>query len=55
MVVFGFLFEDFIDCYLFFVRMVVYGLIVGVVFMLIVDWINKRKEMIDIVDRIIYK
>ncbi len=51
----GFLFEDFIDRYLFSVRTVAYGLIAGAVLMLIADWINKRKETIDTVDRITYK
>lgn len=53
--VLGFLFEDFIDRYLFSVRTVAYGLIAGAVLMLIADWINKRKETIDTVDRITYK
>ncbi|WP_283776817.1 undecaprenyl-diphosphate phosphatase, partial [Bacillus cereus] len=44
--VLGFLFEDFIERYLFSVRTVAYGLIAGAVLRLIADWINKRKETI---------
>lgn len=54
-VVLGFLFEDYIDEYLFFVKIVVIGLIVGVVLMLFVDWVNKWKVVIDIFDCIFYK
>ncbi|MGQ5177248.1 undecaprenyl-diphosphate phosphatase [Bacillus halotolerans] len=53
--VLGFLFEDYIDEYLFSVRTVAIGLIAGAVLMLAADWINKRKETTDTLDRISYK
>lgn len=53
--VLGFLFEDYIDEYLFSVRTVAVGLIAGAVLMLVADWINKRKTATDSVDRITYK
>ncbi|PLR91481.1 undecaprenyl-diphosphate phosphatase [Bacillus halotolerans] len=53
--VLGFLFEDYIDEYLFSVRTVAIGLIAGAVLMLAADWINRRKETTDTLDRISYK
>ncbi|MBL4966197.1 undecaprenyl-diphosphate phosphatase [Bacillus halotolerans] len=53
--VLGFLFEDYIDEYLFSVRTVAIGLIAGAVLMLAADWINKRKKTTDTLDRISYK
>ncbi|MEC1739142.1 undecaprenyl-diphosphate phosphatase [Bacillus mojavensis] len=53
--VLGFLFEDYIDEYLFSVHTVAIGLIAGAVLMLAADWINKRKETTDTLDRISYK
>lgn len=53
--VLGFLFEDYIDENLFSVRTVAIGLIAGAVLMLAADWINKRKETTDTLDRISYK
>ncbi|WP_409509129.1 undecaprenyl-diphosphate phosphatase [Bacillus spizizenii] len=53
--VLGFLFEDYIDEYLFSVKTVAFGLIAGAVLMLFADWINKRKAATDTLDRISYK
>ena len=53
--VLGFLFEDYIDQYLFSVRTVAVGLIAGAVLMLAADWINRRKDTTDSVDRMTYK
>ncbi|MCY8721241.1 undecaprenyl-diphosphate phosphatase [Bacillus sp. S10C12M] len=51
----GFLFEDYIDEYLFSVKTVAFGLIAGAVLMLFADWVNKRKSATDTLDRISYK
>ncbi|KAA6443708.1 undecaprenyl-diphosphate phosphatase [Bacillus atrophaeus] len=51
----GFLFEDYIDQYLFSVKTVAFGLIAGAVLMLAADFMNKRKETTETVDRITYK
>jgi undecaprenyl-diphosphatase len=53
--VLGFLFEDYIDEYLFSVQTVAIGLIGGAILMLVADWINKRKPTTDSVDKITYK
>ncbi|KJJ41043.1 UDP pyrophosphate phosphatase [Bacillus subtilis] len=53
--VLGFLFEDYIDEYLFSVKTVAFGLIAGAVLMLFADWVNKRKTATDTLDRISYK
>ncbi|MHB9999452.1 undecaprenyl-diphosphate phosphatase [Bacillus spizizenii] len=53
--VLGFLFEDYIDEYLFSVKTVAFGLIAGAVLMLFADWVNKRKAATDTLDRISYK
>ncbi|MEC1434911.1 undecaprenyl-diphosphate phosphatase [Bacillus spizizenii] len=53
--VLGFLFEDYIDEYLFSVKTVAFGLIAGAVLMLFADWVNKRKVATDTLDRISYK
>ncbi|MCY8131876.1 undecaprenyl-diphosphate phosphatase, partial [Bacillus spizizenii] len=53
--VLGFLFEDYIDEYLFSVKTVAIGLIAGAVLMLFADWVNKRKAATDTLDRISYK
>ncbi|MCY7782347.1 MULTISPECIES: undecaprenyl-diphosphate phosphatase [unclassified Bacillus (in: firmicutes)] len=53
--VLGFLFEDYIDEYLFSVKTVAFGLIAGAVLMLFADWVNKRKSATDTLDRISYK
>nr|MDH3174930.1 undecaprenyl-diphosphate phosphatase [Bacillus pumilus] len=54
-VILGFLFEDYIDKYLFDVRTVAVGLILGAVLMLVADWINKRKTETSSVDNMTYK
>lgn len=51
----GFLFEDYIDEYLFSVQTVAIGLIGGAFLMLAADWINKRKPSTGSVDQITYK
>ncbi|MBD5070888.1 undecaprenyl-diphosphatase, partial [Xanthomonas citri pv. citri] len=53
--VLGFLFEDYIDEYLFSVKTVAIGLIAGAILMLFADWVNKRKTATDTLDRISYK
>ncbi|MDA7028096.1 undecaprenyl-diphosphate phosphatase [Bacillus sp. CLL-7-23] len=53
--VLGFLFEDYIDEHLFSVHTVAIGLIAGAILMLVADWINKRKQTTDSVDKITYK
>ncbi|MGF7533979.1 undecaprenyl-diphosphate phosphatase [Bacillus mexicanus] len=53
--VLGFLFEGYIDEYLFSVKTVAFGLIAGAVFMLFADWVNKRKAATDTLDRISYR
>ncbi|MED1739594.1 undecaprenyl-diphosphate phosphatase [Bacillus swezeyi] len=53
--VLGFLFEDYIDQYLFSVRTVAIGLIAGAVLMLVADWVNKRNDTTDSVDQMTYK
>ncbi|MEK5085100.1 undecaprenyl-diphosphate phosphatase [Bacillus sp. FSL H8-0515] len=53
--VLGFLFEDYIDEYLFSVKTVAFGLIAGAVLMLFADWVNKRKSATDTLDRISFK
>ncbi|MFT0801081.1 undecaprenyl-diphosphate phosphatase [Bacillus swezeyi] len=53
--VLGFLFEDYIDQYLFSVRTVAIGLIAGAVLMLAADWVNKRNDTTDSVDQMTYK
>ncbi|MEC1262242.1 undecaprenyl-diphosphate phosphatase [Bacillus swezeyi] len=53
--VLGFLFEDYIDQYLFSVRTVAVGLIAGAVLMLVADWVNKRNDTTDSVDQMTYK
>lgn len=54
-VILGFLFEDYIDKYLFDVRTVAVGLILGAVLMLVADWINKRKSETSSVDNMTYR
>ncbi|MFJ5964767.1 MULTISPECIES: undecaprenyl-diphosphate phosphatase [unclassified Bacillus (in: firmicutes)] len=54
-VILGFLFEDYIDKYLFDVRTVAIGLILGAVLMLVADWINKRKTETSSVDNMTYR
>lgn len=54
-VILGFLFEDYIDKYLFDVRTVAVGLILGAVLMLVADWINKRKTETSSVDNMTYR
>ncbi|MBD3861805.1 undecaprenyl-diphosphate phosphatase [Bacillus sp. 28A-2] len=54
-VILGFLLEDYIDKYLFDVRTVAIGLILGAVLMLVADWINKRKTETSSVDNMTYR
>ncbi len=57
--IFGVLFEDIIDEYLFDVKYVIYSLIVGALLMIFADWYGKRRRekgtVIESVDQITYK
>ncbi|MBA2872869.1 undecaprenyl-diphosphatase [Anoxybacillus calidus] len=53
--VFGVIFEDYIDEYLFSVQTVIIGLIVGAVLMLIADRLSSGKLITETVDQITYK
>ncbi|MGM0882806.1 MAG: undecaprenyl-diphosphate phosphatase [Bacillota bacterium] len=53
--VLGFLFDDFIDEHLFSIRTVLFGLVIGAVFMIIADRLRPSKPMVETVDQITYK
>lgn len=52
--IFGLLFEDFIDDYLFSIETVIVGLLVGAIFMIIADKFGPRKPTINSLDDITY-
>lgn len=54
-VVLGFLFEDYIDTYLFSVPTVIIGLVLGAILMFIADWYRPKVAKIDTVDLLTYK
>ncbi|AGL00286.1 undecaprenyl-diphosphate phosphatase [Desulfoscipio gibsoniae] len=51
----GFLFEDYIDKYLFSIQTVIIGLVLGAILMLIADWYRPKASKIETVDQITYK
>ncbi|WP_017726099.1 undecaprenyl-diphosphate phosphatase [Halalkalibacterium ligniniphilum] len=51
----GFLFEDYIDTYLFSIETVVIGLIVGALLMIAADYFSPREPKVTTVDQITYK
>jgi len=53
--VFGLLFDDYIDEYLFSTRTVLFGLVIGAVFMIIADRFRPAKVKVETVDQITYK
>lgn len=53
--VFGLLFDDYIDEYLFSIRTVLVGLVIGAVFMIIADRFRPVKTKVETVDQITYK
>jgi undecaprenyl-diphosphatase len=53
--VLGLLFDDYIDEYLFSIRTVLVGLVIGAIFMIIADRFGPKKPKIDTVDQITYK
>lgn len=53
--VFGLLFEDYIDEHLFSIRTVLFGLVIGAVFMIIADKFRPSKLKAETVDQITYK
>jgi undecaprenyl-diphosphatase len=53
--VFGVLFEDYIDEYLFSTETVLIGLVIGAIFMIIADKFGPKKPKIESVDQITYK
>lgn len=53
--VFGLLFDDYIDEYLFSIRTVLFGLVIGAVFMIIADRFRPAKTKVETVDQITYK
>ncbi|OBZ17345.1 undecaprenyl-diphosphate phosphatase [Bacillus sp. FJAT-26390] len=53
--VFGLLFDDYIDEYLFSIRTVLVGLVIGAVFMIIADRLRPAKPKVETVDQISYK
>lgn len=53
--VFGLLFDDYIDEYLFSIRTVLFGLVIGAVFMIIADRFRPVKAKVETVDQITYK
>lgn len=53
--VFGLLFDDYIDEYLFSIRTVLVGLVIGAVFMIIADRLRLAKPKVETVDQISYK
>ncbi|SHE34411.1 Undecaprenyl-diphosphatase [Seinonella peptonophila] len=54
-VVLGFIFEDYIDEYLFSANTVLIGLVLGAVLMLIADWFRPSRPKAQTVDQITYK
>ncbi|CAM4435486.1 undecaprenyl-diphosphatase [Paenibacillus endophyticus] len=53
--VFGLLFDDYIDEYLFSIETVLVGLVIGAIFMIIADRFRPAKTKVDTVDQITYK
>ena len=53
--VFGLLFDDYIDEYLFSIKTVLFGLVIGAVFMIIADRFRPVKTKVETVDQITYK
>ncbi|MDQ8733677.1 undecaprenyl-diphosphate phosphatase [Paenibacillus sp. LHD-38] len=53
--VFGLLFDDYIDEYLFSIKTVLVGLVIGAIFMIIADRFRPAKAKIETVDQITYK
>jgi undecaprenyl-diphosphatase len=53
--VLGFLFDDYIDEHLFSIRTVLFGLVIGAVFMIIADRLRPSKTIVETVDQITYK
>lgn len=53
--VLGFLFDDYIDEHLFSIRTVLFGLVIGAVFMIIADRLRPSKPNVETVDQITYK
>jgi undecaprenyl-diphosphatase len=53
--IFGVLFEDYIDEYLFSTYTVLIGLVLGAVFMILADLFRKKKPQVETVDQISYK
>lgn len=53
--VFGLLFDDYIDEYLFSIRTVLIGLVIGAVFMIIADKLRPATPKVETVDQITYK
>ncbi|WP_028610738.1 undecaprenyl-diphosphate phosphatase [Paenibacillus harenae] len=53
--VFGLLFDDYIDEYLFSIRTVLFGLVIGAVFMIIADRLRPSKPKVESVDQITYR
>ncbi|MEV5028146.1 undecaprenyl-diphosphate phosphatase [Paenibacillus sp. LPE1-1-1.1] len=53
--VFGFLFDDYIDEYLFSIKTVLVGLVIGAIFMIIADRFRPKTVSIETVDQITYK
>ncbi|MGG3573922.1 undecaprenyl-diphosphate phosphatase [Bacillus gobiensis] len=51
----GFLFEDYIDTYLFSAERVVIGLVLGAILMLTADWFRRSKPRTETVDQITFK
>ena len=54
-VVLGFLFEDYIDEYLFSINTVIIGLVAGAILMLAADWLSRKGTNLETVDQITYK
>lgn len=53
--VLGFLFEDYIDTYLFTTETVLIGLVAGAVLMLVADWFRPSRPKVKTIDQITYK
>ncbi|WP_409270103.1 undecaprenyl-diphosphate phosphatase [Neobacillus sp. SCS-31] len=51
----GLLFEDYIDTYLFSVKTVVIGLVLGAILMIIADYVRPKKPKAEMVDQVGYK
>lgn len=53
--IFGVLFEDYIDDYLFTTETVLIGLVIGAIFMIVADIVGRKKTLEPTVDQITYK